>query len=90
MNETVRTLIFFDSTGKIYFSMTVDEIPTGLERFVFNIPENKQVERMDMTDPKNPVPVYAEIPESDMTKAQKDIENLEIALAEIYEMIIGE
>ncbi len=80
-------IIFFDNTGKVYFSMSVDEVPSGLERFAFNIPEGKQVEGMDMTDPSNPVPIYVDQP---IDKTSQDITDLQEAVAELYEMIISQ
>jgi hypothetical protein len=83
----MKYLIFFDNTGRIYFTMSIDETPSGLEKFAFIIPEGKIVERMDVTDPSNPVPVLIDQPVD--TTAQ-DITDLQNAVAEIYEMIIGQ
>ncbi len=83
----MKYLIFFDNTGKIYFSMSIDETPSGLERFAYIIPEGKIVERMDVTDPLNPVPVFINQP---VDTTAKDITDLQEAVAEIYEMLIGE
>lgn len=84
----MKYLIFFDNTGNIYFSMTVDEAPQGLERFTFDLPEGAQLEKMDMTDPNNPVPVYTEYKEGyNIDKASEDITTLQTAIADIYDML---
>lgn len=86
----MKYLIFFDNTGNIYFSMSVDEAPQGLEKFVFDLPENAQLEKMDMTDPSNPVPIYTEYKEGyTIDKANADIEALQEAVASIYEVLVN-
>lgn len=86
----MKYLIFFDNTGNIYFSITVDEAPQGLERFVFDLPEGVQLEKMDMTDSNNPVPVYTEHKEGyTIDKANSDIEALQEAIAGLYEMVLN-
>lgn len=83
----MKYLIFFDNTGRIYFTMSVDEAPSGLERFAFDIPEGKIVESIDVTDPAHPMPIYSDAP---VDKTAQDITDLQEAVAELYEMLIGE
>lgn len=88
METTVKMIVFYDNTGKIYFSMSTNETPEGLERFVFTIPEGYNIESIDMTDPANPEPL---IKKKDVpTDYKAEITAIEEAVAEIYEMLIGE
>lgn len=87
METTVKMIVFYDNTGKIYFSMSTNETPEGLERFVFTIPEGYNIESIDMTDPANPEPL---IKKKDVPVDYKaELTAIEEAVAEIYEMIIA-
>ena len=86
----MRTLIFYDATGRIWFTMGVDETPSGLDRYVFEIPEGANITGMDMTDPEHPAPIYEEPGEAvDINQMAEDITDIQVALAEVYELIAG-
>ena len=88
METTIKTIIFYDNSGTVYFTMSVAETPSGLERFVFDIPEDCYVKEMDMTDPSNPEPI---LEKKDIPMDYKsEITAIEEAVAELYEMIIAE
>ena len=65
--------------------MSVDEIPAGLEKFVFDVPEDSTIDGMDMTDPEHPIPklVKTEKP----VNYEDEIANLQSAITELYEML---
>ena len=88
METNIKMLVFYDSTGKVYFTMSIDETPSGLERFVFDILEGYYIKNMDMTDPSDPKPVLEKKDTPMDYKAE--ISAIEEAVAELYEMIIAE
>lgn len=85
----MQTLIIYDAQGNIWMSMAVDEIPSGLEKYIFQIPEGASVSKVDVTDPEHPVPIYTEVESYDMDQMSSDITDLQIALAEVYELVAG-
>lgn len=87
----MKAVIINDSKGNIWFSTTVEEVPEGLEKFAYDLPEGASMpDYMDMTDPEHPVPAYTEASASvDVEKIADDVTNLQLALAEVYEMIAG-
>lgn len=85
----MKTLIIYDNTGKIWAIMNADHIPEGFERFAFELPENAAVTSMDMSDPEHPVPVYT-VPEAGgIDQLEEEITEMQIALANMYEMFIA-
>jgi hypothetical protein len=88
MEATVKMIVFYDNTGKVYFSMSTNETPEGLERYVFDIPEGYTIKSINMADPANPKPL---IEKKDVPVDYKaELTAIEEAVAEIYEMLIGE
>lgn len=89
----MKALIIYDLTGRIlaiYYGET--QIPQGVPCMKADIPKGAQLERIDLTDPKNPQPVFGYLPETDIEKIQKRAAELEaeladtqLALAEQYE-----
>lgn len=87
----MKAVIINDSKGNIWFSTTVEEVPEGLEKFAYDLPEGASMpDYMDMTDPENPVPAYNEPAQTyDIAQMSSDITDMQIALAELYETITG-
>ncbi len=89
----MKALIIYDLTGKIWNIIYGEtEIPQGVPCLKVDIPEGAQLERVDLTDPKNPQPVFRYLPETDIEKIQKraqeleeELANTQLALAEQYE-----
>ena len=76
----MKALVIYDLTGRVW------QIIYGEEEV------GAQLERMDVTDPGNPKPVFHYLPETDIGRLQKQVEELEgeltdtqLALAEQYE-----
>lgn len=88
METTIKMIIFYDNSGKVYFTMSVAETPQGLERFVFDIPEGYYIKEMDMSDSSNPKPVLGK--KETPVDYKAEISAIEEAVAELYEMIITE
>ena len=67
----MKVLVIYDTTGKIW-SVTygITETPQGLER-------------IDVTDSKNPKPVFSYLPESDIGRLQKKVTELQAANEEL-------
>lgn len=89
----MRALVIYDLTGRVWQIIYGEEkVPQGLPAIFVDIPEGAQLERMDVTDPKNPKPVFNYLPETDIGRIQKKVADLEeeltdtqLALAEQYE-----
>lgn len=83
----MKYLIFYDSNGNIYFSMSVDEAPAGLERFTFDVPVDSIITGMDLSDPSNPKPI-TEVSKP-AVNYEEEIENLQAAIADLYENFLS-
>ena len=74
----MKALVIYDSTGRIWSIVYGEEtIPQGLTCAWVDIPDGAQLESMDVSDPKNPKPVFAYLPESDIGKLQREVKELQ-------------
>lgn len=84
-----KLLILYDDNGLIWSTSQVDEAPIGLEKYVFDVPSECDVVSIDLSDPTHPTPVYSEAKGVDVVQMSNDITDLQIALAEVYELVAG-
>lgn len=74
----MRALVIYDSTGRIYLIMYGEETaPQGLPALFVDIPDGAELERIDVTNPDDPKPVFTYLPESDIGRLQKQVAALE-------------
>ncbi|MGL5434290.1 MAG: hypothetical protein ACRDBO_02665 [Lachnospiraceae bacterium] len=93
----MKTLVIYDNTGRIYAMYYGEEAtPQGIPCIYVDIPEGAQLERIDVTDPENPQPVFAYLPETGIDKLEKQVDALtdevtttQLAVVEMYEMMMG-
>jgi hypothetical protein len=73
----MKALVIYDTTGKIW-SVTygITETPQGLLCMFVDMPDGAMLEYIDVTDSKNPKPVFSYLPESDIGRIQKDMRKL--------------
>lgn len=84
----MKALVIYDNTGKIYLIMyAVEEVPQGLPFLWVDIPEGAQLERIDLTNPDDPQPIFKYMPESDIGKLQLDVAELKQATQSISEQL---
>lgn len=89
----MKTLVIYDNTGKIYAMIHgADQPPQGLQSMYVDLPGGAILERIDVTDPDNPQPVFKQLPDSDIGRLQTRTTELEteltatqLAVAEQYE-----
>lgn len=89
----MKALVIYDATGKIWSIIYGEnQVPQGLLAVFVDIPEGAQIERIDVTNPDDPKPVFSYLPESDIGKLQNRVTDLEdqltetqLALTEQYE-----
>lgn len=89
----MKALVIYDATGKIWSIVYGEEqAPQGLLALFVDIPDGGQLERIDVTNPDDPKPVFSYLPESDIGKLQKKTKELDdqltqaqLALTEQYE-----
>lgn len=73
----MKTLVIYDSTGKIWLMAHGEtEVPQGLTSMFVDIPDGAILEKIDLTDPENPQPVFTYTPETDIGRLQKDVVDL--------------
>ncbi|NOW03244.1 hypothetical protein [Clostridium beijerinckii] len=85
----MKTLIIYDNTGYIYLQLksTENRIPQGGIQFLeIEVPEGKYIKNIDITVIPN-VPVYEDVPKTDIEKLQEQIENLSQANAELTSIV---
>ena len=73
----MKALVIYDTTGKIW-SVTygITETPQGLLCMFVDMPDGAMLEYIDVTDSKNPKPVFSYLPESDIGRLQKDMRKM--------------
>ena len=89
----MRAHVIYDLTGRIWNIVYGDtQAPEGIPAMFVDIPEGATLERIDITDMDNPKAVFAYLPESDIGRLQKRIQELEneltnaqLAIVELYE-----
>lgn len=73
----MKALVIYDCTGRIWLiTYGETEIPQGLTCMFVDIPDGAVLDRIDVTDPNNPQPVFTYLPESDIGRLQKQVEIL--------------
>ena len=79
----MKTLVFYDNNGKIFHMVTgAYEIPNGgIQYLETEISEGKMLVYVDVSDASNPIPVFEDIPEDEMTKRLSELEEEDMALA---------
>lgn len=79
----MKALVIYDSTGRIWNIVYGEEIaPQGLTCMWVDIPDGAQLERIDVTNPYDPQPVFSYLPDSDIGKLQKKMAVVEERLDE--------
>lgn len=80
----MRALVIYDSTGYIWnIVYGAGTAPQGLTCMWVDIPDGAQLERIDVTNPDGPQPVFSYLPDSDIGKLQKEVEELKARSAEL-------
>ena len=84
IGENNEGVSIYDTTGKIW-SVTygITETPQGLLCMFVDMPDGAMLEYIDVTDSKNPKPVFSYLPESDIGKLQKKVNELQAANEEL-------
>lgn len=73
----MKALVIYDATGKIWSIVYgEEEVPQGLTSMFVDIPEAAVLERIDVTDSNKPKPVFTYLPDSDIGRLQKEVQNL--------------
>lgn len=73
----MKSLVIYDCTGRIWLIAHGEtEIPQGLTCMFVDIPDGAVLDHIDVTDPNNPYPVFTYLPESDIGRLQKQVEQL--------------
>ena len=80
----MKALVIYDSTGRIWnIVYGEDTAPQGLTCVWVDIPDGAQLERIDVTNPDDPQPVFNYLPDSDIGKLQKQMAAVEIRLDKV-------
>lgn len=80
----MKALVIYDSTGKVWqIIYGAEEVPQGITCMWVDIPDGGVLERIDVTDPENPQPVFSYLPESDIGRLQKQVTALEKKMDEV-------
>lgn len=74
----MRALVIYDLTGKIWSILyNQDKVPQGLSCMWVDIPEGGVLERIDLSDPARPEPVFSCLPETDIGTLQKQMKQIQ-------------
>lgn len=80
----MKALVIYDSTGRIWnIVYGADTAPQGLTCMWVDIPDGAQLERIDVTNPYDPKPVFNYLPDSDIGKLQKQMEYVKTRLDKV-------
>ncbi len=84
----MKALVIYDNTGRIWTIIYgAEEAPQGLQSMWVDIPEGAQLERIDITNPEDPKPVFTYLPESDIGKLQKQMQEVQEDLGSVKDDI---
>lgn len=79
----MNTLIVYDTTGYIIYQAAGNvREPVGIPFLWIEVPEGKRVVSIDVSG-EVPVPVFEDIPKSEVERLQEQVDALNIAMAEI-------
>lgn len=74
----MKALVIYDSTGRIWNIVYGEEmVPQGLTCMFVDVPEGAQLDKIDITNPEEPKPVFTYLPESDIGKLQEKVKALQ-------------
>lgn len=83
----MKTLIIYDNTGKIYYMAAGDYVkPEGLQYIEVEIPADKYVVGVDV---ENKTAIFEKKPKSQEQINADSITDLELALAEVTELLLA-
>lgn len=69
-----KALVIYDATGRIWsINYGVEEAPQGVPALFVDVSDGASLNRIDVTDPANPVAVFDYLPESDLGRVQKAV-----------------
>lgn len=87
----MEAIILYDLTGKIWNIIYGEtQIPQGIPCVKADIPEGAQLERIDLTDPNDPQPVFRHLPETDYGKMKNQIRDLENELSGVQAQLAAQ
>lgn len=86
----MKTLIIYDDTGLIYLTMSGTYLVPqgGVQYLEVEIPEGKILKNIDVTVNPN-VPIYEDIPLTEIEVLKKRIEEQDAALVELASLVGG-
>jgi len=85
--KKMHALVIYDLTGYIWnIIYGVETVPQGLPAVFVDIPEGAALDRIDVTDPENPKPVFTYLPDTDIGRLQKEMSELKNRVDEAVPM----
>lgn len=86
----MKTLIIFDDGGTIYYQVTGDFITPqgGIQYLILEVPEGKYISGVDLSG-ETPQAILSDFPKSENEQLKENINDLQLALAELAETILG-
>ena len=83
----MKTLIIYDSTGRIYYMASGDVVePQGLPFLWTEVPEGKYISGVDVTGEEATV-IFEDVPQSDTEQMQAQIDQLNETVANYGEVL---
>lgn len=84
----MKALVFYDETGRIWLiAYNETTMPPGALCMWVDIEDGAVLDRIDLTDPENPVPVFSEQPDTQLGKLMKDMAAVQKKTAELTAII---
>ncbi len=85
----MQTLIIYDATGYIIYQSTGNvREPIGVPFLWVEIPADKRLVSVDVSG-EEPMPIYEDLPKSEVERLQEENLEIKLALAELAELIVG-
>ena len=84
----MNALVIYDATGRIWnISYGETTVPQGLTAIFVDIPDGAVLNHIDVTDAKNPKPVFDYVPESDIGRLQKDLKEANATIEKLVSQL---
>lgn len=85
----MKTIIIYDNTGKIFYTMKGNYIipQGGIQYLEIEIPDGKEIVGIDVTDPISPQLIYEDLAPDEIEVLRKQVEELSTSNSELSETL---
>lgn len=86
----MKTLVIYDNKGTIFYAVTGDYVipDGGIQYIEVEVPQDKRIVSVDVTDNNNPMPIFEDIPKSETEERLSALEEENTSLSTTLDDIL--